>query len=583
MANEKQLKIDDAAEVDPAILAEVQEVVSGLVKTAKIFRTYPRDNSISITAIDNLVQTFSDYLTRREELELFVQRHELLFQGAVVYSDADARKSFAMKLDRDGVRRVVFFQGIERTEVVGLLEVLTTEVGDDSLEDDVVTLLWDKQLQHVKVFVLDDLASGEGGYDPGLMGAGELKGTDAPPPAAESGNTTTVPSPTGMDALRAELTGQVAVCEMAKSKVKPLSEQDSAALLATTQAEETHNIGEDLASILTEVLMTETEDEVYTNAAKLLVDLAVNEVKRASLGPAAEILTRMKSAAASSDYSPAARTRIGEQFAAILAPAPMTAIGDALRVHDNLNAQDVERLLRALPTGAIPALAAMLEITHYEKQVVAALRALVKDDPAQLVPMVGKGRVATAKKLLDVLAPYASPGLVTMLSGPLASCEDAVKAASVGLVASVKCQASRDILTAYATSLNATLRRETLRALALWDGPTAPATPLRSEVASKDFDERSLDEKKMFFAALAKLEGRHAVEYLESIATQRKWFEKPSRTETRACAALGLGEVAEESADAALDRIALDRAETVATAARVALSKRSASIARSPA
>ncbi|HUW56014.1 MAG TPA: hypothetical protein VMZ92_05220, partial [Planctomycetota bacterium] len=150
-----------AIKVDEALLAEVQHVVQELTKTLKIFRTYPRENTISVNAIDKLVQTFAEFLGKHEILELFVDRHELQWRDVVVYSEPDQRKSFALKLDRDGVRRMVFQQGIDRNEVVGLLEAFTTDIDEESLEDDLVTVLWDKQLSHVKVYVLDNMATEE--------------------------------------------------------------------------------------------------------------------------------------------------------------------------------------------------------------------------------------------------------------------------------------------------------------------------------------------------------------------------------------------------------------------------------------
>ena len=69
--NQQTQESDHEVQVDETLLAEVQEVVHELAKTIKIFRTYPRTNNISITAIDNLVEVFSEYLTRHAALELF--------------------------------------------------------------------------------------------------------------------------------------------------------------------------------------------------------------------------------------------------------------------------------------------------------------------------------------------------------------------------------------------------------------------------------------------------------------------------------------------------------------------------------
>jgi hypothetical protein len=212
--------IQDTPEADPALLKEAQGVVDSLTKTIKIFQTYPRENTISITSVDNLTRSFCDYLDKHGSLEIFVNRHELLFQNAVVYSEKDPRRSLALKLDRDGVRRVLFYKGIARPEVVSLLETLTAPVNEESLDDDVVTLLWEKQLQHIKVFVLDDLVAGDQGrFDQNLLSGANVDLSAAPKGGSSMGAASAAPTQIKAEGMSGGQGDQHAVCEAVKHKI----------------------------------------------------------------------------------------------------------------------------------------------------------------------------------------------------------------------------------------------------------------------------------------------------------------------------------------------------------------------------
>ncbi len=199
------------------------------------------------------------------------------------------------------------------------------------------------------------------------------------------------------------------------------------------------------------------------------------------------------------------------------------------------------------------------------KRDLAALRENPPTEPAreQRIRKPGAGR----KRLEDV-----QPELVKALAPALPNADDAVKTASTKLLEKAKCSESRDLLLGFATSLNAGVRRAALRALSVGTTLSRQPTALRSETLARDFDQRSLDEKKMLFVALARVEGPLAARFLARILDQRKWFEKSARSETRACAAVALGEIEDDEAVAALERHVSDKSQTVRTAVGVALS-----------
>ena len=571
---EDLLNLNETPQVDPALLAEAQNAVNSLTTTAKVFRTYPRENTISITAIDNMARAFSDYLVKHQSLELFVNRHELHFHEVAVYSETDPRRSFALKLDRDGVRRILFSEGVSREELVGLLEALTTDVSEESLDDDVVTLLWDKQLQHVKVFVFDDTAQqGESGFNSGLIDSGDQNGQDKHAESRVPANrSSSSPGESAEKGVDPDHSGQSEVCESTRAKLQPVSGAQDEFLTALSKAEETRDASGDLTDILFEILQIEAESDIHANACKVLVEMVMMHARDARFAAAGDLAARMRTMAANEAIPAESRKRLQQQLMLLAESSHIAVVIETMKAHENLNASDLARFFSEMPPESAFDLCELLTIERYDQLMRTVIKDMVSQNPSVLVPKLSGGDPDAAKKVLDIMSTLTSPELMKDLLGPLAAADDSLKMASVKLAESVKCPASRELLLGYATSTNAGLRRGALRALAGFPAEGTPLAILRSEARARDFDERALDEKRVFFSAIARLEGRTALPFLDDIVSRRPWFERQIHAETRACAALAFGEIGEAAASL-IEKHAADKSQAVAMAVRIASGK----------
>jgi hypothetical protein len=554
--------------VDEALLAEVREVVHTLAKTLKIFRTYPRENAASVHAVDELTRVFAEHLSRHQSLELFVERTELQWQGVPVYSESEQRKSLALKLDRNGVRRVEFHDGITRDEVVSLLEAITTEVDEGSLEDDLVTLLWEKQLSHVKVYVLDEMSTGEDAFDESLVSADEPTG--APREGASEGSPSRSTSGASWDGTPGEGVVLPTLCAATKAKLHPLTEEQAAALHDMSLKEASHDISEDLTDVLFDVLRIETQEEVTSNVLKILIDLVMMYVKDGLFARSADILGQLRALAAGEDVDKEVRGRITQQMLSLADPSRIKTVVDTLREHGEINKAELGRFLTMLPAAAAGDLCHIMKLEAYSDVARSAIQHLVKDDPKVLTAKLAVSDVSMAKNVLSILEQVADTALTQAMFDPLMAAEIPVKLASVELLSKLKGRVARELLLSYVASPEATLRKAALKALGGLGEPQGPATALRTE-AGKNLDDRSLDEKKSLLMTLAKLEAHHAIVFLESILAERRWFEKPGHAETRACAALALGQIDDDRAREVLGRYVSDKAQAVRAATRLAL------------
>ena len=187
---------EDLIELSPGELEGVDSIFGWVEKTARVFQIYPENNKIFIDFTEGLAQSFTGFLRQHGELDLVVEENLFLYAGRTVYDEPNRAKSLSMRLFRDGIRKIVFYEGLTKREVLDFLDALTRPVSTGDLDDDIVTLLWSKDFEHFSYYVLDDpgAAGGETGIEADLSGAVKRSGEEdtlgAAPSKGQASSTT---------------------------------------------------------------------------------------------------------------------------------------------------------------------------------------------------------------------------------------------------------------------------------------------------------------------------------------------------------------------------------------------------------
>lgn len=131
---------------------EAAEVVRALVKAGRSVILYDSSNDAVRDFLVEVRQRMEAFLAAHTELALVVHPWEILHAGEVVYVERDRERSLALRLYRDGVRRLTFRAGLQWAELSRFISVLGVMFkGIRHQEEDFVTLLWKADLTHVAV------------------------------------------------------------------------------------------------------------------------------------------------------------------------------------------------------------------------------------------------------------------------------------------------------------------------------------------------------------------------------------------------------------------------------------------------
>jgi hypothetical protein len=153
----------DSPPIDPAEQERVRDLFFSMDKALRLMRLYDRTNAIYQATVDGLFQKFTAFLEDAGELLATVSDEGFMAAGELHQKAAKREASVPFRLYRDGVRSLRFTQGLDRDELVRLLndfEMQPDTLG--KLEEDMSTLLWRENFKHIEVVSVDEIGVGRG-------------------------------------------------------------------------------------------------------------------------------------------------------------------------------------------------------------------------------------------------------------------------------------------------------------------------------------------------------------------------------------------------------------------------------------
>jgi len=105
--------------------------------------------------------SFAPIWAHADDLTLEVTDTQLKWEGRPVMNEPDkTTDALPWVLYKDGLRELRLSKGVEEQEVVGLIDVITRVRKAGSDEDDLLTVLWEKEFSHIRYRYVDLLVDG---------------------------------------------------------------------------------------------------------------------------------------------------------------------------------------------------------------------------------------------------------------------------------------------------------------------------------------------------------------------------------------------------------------------------------------
>ena len=147
--DEQSLPVDD-----------VRSLFVTLGKAFRAYQLYDENNPVRRRFVDTLKGEFERLWTELEKLVVTMDEDHIYLERAEVYQSESRNDSLAFLFFKDGVREITFLPGIETHELEQFLGVLQKARKLVPEGDDLLTVLWEEELQYFQYQYVDLLAEG---------------------------------------------------------------------------------------------------------------------------------------------------------------------------------------------------------------------------------------------------------------------------------------------------------------------------------------------------------------------------------------------------------------------------------------
>jgi len=517
-------RMDTASEPggpSPTEREAVQELVRDLGRSLRVHLLYEGNNPAVDRFVDAVRTRMAGLWEQLPRLALHVEENEVAWEGEPVYRGETRSEDFAFLLYRDGVRELIFLPGFEEEELGVFLEILVRVQRLKADEDDLLTLLWDRDWRHLRYRYVEALP--EGVALP--AGSGTPPRPIPPPREAESTLVSTVSREDFREALYF------------------LDEADLRRLEAEVRREQERDLWGDVLSGLFDRLEDGAPGR-QEQIVRILADLLPTLLGSGNLPLAASLLRELVGIATRPGaLSPAVLRAVRALFERL---SQGETVDELIRTVEEAPGPEalagLGALLSFFPPGALPALLRAAEATPVEGVRAAVLDAaerLAGREGERLLPLLAHEdpRIAAGASRLAGRRGFAAAG--PEVARQLARPELPLRLVAVETLLALRSPVAAHALQGALGDAEREVRIAAARALAALR--YTPARPvLEASLDSRRLREADLTERIAFVEAFGSVAGEEGVALLDRMLNGKSWLGRRETPEMRACAALGL-------------------------------------------
>jgi hypothetical protein len=505
-------------------------LIQTLLQTLKAFRLYEPNHPLLSKFKERIKNDFEHYFHEFDSFSLQVGEHQLFYRGQAVYESQDVKESLAFVFYKDGIREIRFFKGMEFREIVDFLDIVRKSDSVNRLEDDFVTLLWEKDFSHIAVTTVDDFSEGSSIFVPATE-EDLLKGLEY--------------SAFGKEGVDEE----VLIDENIKQTVSPspgkgltqtfqLTPEEMAAVNQEIQQEQQPEHLYVLIENLIEILLHLGEDmEAYENMISYFERVLESLFRQREIERAMTILMNLRKIKDSITKEEKQILAIRRILETTSNPHFIDLVGMAMRSSEELDPKPILQYLHFLGKGAIGPLCRLLgelESPRWRKIVTDRLIELSQEDIQPLTQFLSDRNPIVVRQILSILEKIGHPSTVKYLGNLVTHSDSKVRELTLQLLTQFG-DTGKDLIQRFLRDPIAGIRGKASITLARMAKDEA-VKPLVEIILSEEFYKRDYDEKVSFFKALGETGSQEVIPVLEKIASKKMLFNRAKWDEMRVCA-----------------------------------------------
>ena len=549
-----EMPLIEGVETDEELILG-RDLTSAFIKAIKAFRFYPPDNPTLKGFRDQLLKKFQFFLNKYQSFVIQVGEYNLSFKGKIIYENKDVKSSLAFSLYKDGLREIRFVKGLEEWEVQGVIDVLKHSENINQLEDDIVTLMWEKDFVHVSYLATDEFLEETPVIIPDNIDQFRKNLVFKPlahhveVELAEEGSEEGV----DLDEILSKAIDEPLPFVSDRS-VYFLTPDEVEGLRKDVESEADPAFVFNVTDILFEILALEKEQEPYQDAVNILIKVLDAFLTLGEFTKATDLLKRVYIILKTYDLQDWQSESIRKIIVGAGEEVRIERIGKVLE-REEVRLEDVNVYLSLLQKNSIKPLIKLLgELKNSKARRVFcdALSEIGKNAIEMFTPFMDDRRWYLVRNIVYILGRIGKEQSLPYIQKAFNHEENRVRREAIqalGLIGSPK---AIGLLVRALTDNDVRIR--CMAAINLGKGgKKVGLIPLLEVAQSKDFYKREPAEIKAFFNAIGMVGSNEAVPVLQQLLERKSWFSRGKTDEIRIGAANALAIIGTPDARAVLE------------------------------
>jgi HEAT repeat protein len=484
---------------------------------------YPSNNPIYINTLEDDFKKFKEFFYHKDELGLKIKQNEMFYDSEQVYSNPEKEDNLALFFFKDGLREITFRKGLTFEEMEDFLKIISLDFNREALDDDVVTLFWEKDFQNIQYVVDETVLADEDDYEEKAV-AGLIEkepDQDSIMKAYE-------------DAFKEETVHDVSIV--------PLSDKDLQLLLQEFERDSEDKIDK-LVDILFEMIYLQQSKEDFEDLVVFFINSVEYSIGRGDIQLVTHILSRFKKILDDKGEEEE-RRKLAKKILLLAGSEPIiNLLGEILDSGQEMEEKLFEDFVRFLDKNALgPFMKILGELKsiHARKIVIDALILLGTKDITTLSKGLNDSRWYVVRNIIYILRKIGDKRAVDYLLKTVKHGDIRVKKEVIRALGELGgggvLQTLRDCL----DDPEIQVRSAALRALGNIRSE-APKRIIMNKIADKNFKDKDFEEKKEYFEVLSQWKDEEVYNSVLGIIKKKTFLGRAKNDEKRACAAYCLG------------------------------------------
>jgi len=518
-------------------LTNVEAVIQVILKAKKILQMYPENNPIYIKTLKELSDKFSEFFQHADTLQLQIGKNDIYYNSESVYQHAGMHDNLALLFFKDGLRELTFKNGLTAKEAEDFIKIISIDFERDEIEEDIITLFWEKDFENIQYVVEDIFLSDGADYE--RKATDELQQKSSSPDSMEEIYNSVLQDE--------ESTANEIILLITDDDIRQLSE-------------EFQNYSQDKTDKYINMLFTclnaADQEEEHLNIVNYFMMAIEFSIKKGNLLAVVDAQLKLKNLINNQNKDETVRKSAANILAFTGGNSVIELIGDMLNTGYAFDGTVFESFVSFLDTNAIMPLINILgelKTIHSRKLVIDALVYLGKKNTSFFYEGLNDSRWYVVRNMVHILRKIGDKNAASYILKSLDNKDVRVRKEVIRALGELGGDKSETILKKCLQDHDINIRRIALSSLG---GMSTDASKqiIMEQILDKQFNEKSFYEKKAYFEALAHWKSRDVYEFLIKILEKRSFFFSSKDYDKKACAVYCLGLLGSKDAVPLLSR-----------------------------